>query len=82
MSESMRTALTHLEMICQAAVGEYSPKVGELDKRRAALVAFIISGQCLASDSDRELAARVNEAVNSHFSTVNAEPAAPNADAA
>lgn len=79
MNESMRTALTHLEMICQMASGEYSPKTGELEKRRAALVAFIVTGQCLADDADRELAAKVNEAVNIHFSTVNSETATPNA---
>jgi hypothetical protein len=73
MNESMKTALMHLEMIFQAALGEYSPKAGELEKRRAALVAFIATGQCLADDSDRELAAKVGEAVNSHFSMVNEE---------
>jgi len=62
----------HLEMICQAARGDYSPKGGELDKRRAALVAFIMGATCLADDSDRELAAKVSEAVTSHFSMVNA----------
>ena len=80
MSESsMGTALMHLEMICQAARGEYSPKAGELDKRRAAVGAFILTGQCLADDSDRALLRKVNEAVNSHFSMVNQEPAAPSA---
>jgi hypothetical protein len=73
MNESAATALMHLEMICQAAKGDYSPRAGELEKRKAAVVAFLFTGQCLADDSDRELAARVNEAVNSHFSTVNAE---------
>jgi hypothetical protein len=67
-------------MICQAARGDYSPKAGELDKRRAALVAFIVNGQCLADDSDRELAATVSTAVNSHFSTVNEQIAAPAAE--
>jgi hypothetical protein len=76
----MRTALTHLEMICQGATGEYSLKAGELEKRRAALVAFIFTGQCLADDSDRELAAKVSAVVNSHFLTVNEQTAAPAAE--
>jgi hypothetical protein len=71
----------HLEMICQAARDEYSPRAGELDKRRAALVAFIMGATCLADDSDRELATKVNEAVNGHFSKMN-ETAAPTEDAA
>jgi hypothetical protein len=71
MNESRATALMHLEMICQAARGDYSPKAGELEKRKAAVTAFLFTGQCLADDSDRELAARASEAVNSHFSRVN-----------
>jgi hypothetical protein len=55
----------------QAAKGDYSPRAGELDKRKAAVVAFLFTGQCVADDSDRELAAKVNSVVNSHFSTVN-----------
>jgi hypothetical protein len=78
MNESAGTALMHLEMIYQAAEGDYSPRAGELEKRKAAVVAFILTGQCLADDSDRALIAKVNEVVNSHFSTVN-ETAAPSA---
>jgi hypothetical protein len=63
----MSTALMHLEMLFQAATGDYSPKAGELEKRKAAIVAFMSTGQCLADDSDRALAAKVNEAVSSHF---------------
>lgn len=73
MNESAATALMHLEMIFQAASGDYSPKAGELEKRKAAVVAFITTGQCLADDSDRELSGKVNEAVNSHFAGVNAQ---------
>lgn len=76
MNESTATALMHLEMIVQAAAGDYSLKAGELEKRKAAVVAFMLTGQCLAEDSDRELAAKMSETVNSHFSTVNAETAA------
>jgi len=68
MNESAATALMHLEMIFQAAEGEYSPKAGELEKRKAAVVAFITSGQCLADDSDRALTTKVNDLVNSHLS--------------
>src|SRR5262245_43185129 len=71
MSESMATALAHLEMIYQAAIGEGSCNRDQLEKRKAALVAFMTSGQCVADDSDRALAAKVNEAVSSHFSIVN-----------
>lgn len=76
MDDSTKTALMHLEMICQAARGDYSPKAGELDKRRAALVAFIMGANCLADDSDRELAAVVSESVTSHFAGVKAADAA------
>lgn len=75
MDDSTKTALLHLEMICQAARGDYSPKAGELDKRRAALVAFIMGATCLADESDRALAVKVNEAVNSHFAVVNEQTA-------
>jgi hypothetical protein len=57
----------HLEMIFQAAEGEYSPRPGELEKRKVAVVAFMLTGQCLAEDSDRALIAKVNEVVNSHL---------------
>lgn len=77
MSEgSMATALMHLEMICQAARGDYSPKAGELEKRRAAVGAFILTGQCLAGDEDRELIGKVNEVVSSHLNTETAADAA------
>jgi hypothetical protein len=64
-------------MIFQAASGDYSPRAGELEKRKAAIVAFLFTGQCLADDSDRQLAAKVNDVVNSHFSTVNEQRAEP-----
>jgi hypothetical protein len=69
----------HLEMIYQAAKGDYSPRGDELDKRKAAVVACLFTGQCLADDSDRALVARVNEVVNGHFSMVNEETAATGA---
>src|SRR5262245_6474566 len=75
MDESTRTALMHLEMIYQAAAGDYSPRAGELEKRKAAVVAFMLTGQRLADDSDRALIAKVNEAVNSHFSAVSDQTA-------
>lgn len=79
MNESAATALMHLEMIFQAASGDYSPKAGELEKRKAAVVAFMFTGQCIADDSIRALAATVNEVVSSHLSTVNGETAATDA---
>lgn len=66
MSESEATAVGHLEMICQAATGDYSLNQGELQKRKAAILAFFRTGKCLASDEDRELAKKVTELVNSH----------------
>jgi len=74
MNESAATALMHLEMIFQAAKGEYSPKAGELEKRRIAVGSFIVNGQCLAEDSDRELIAKINEMVNSHLAAPSAQP--------
>lgn len=71
MNESAATALMHLKMIVQAAKGDYSPKAGELEKREAVVMSFMFSGQCLATDEDRALIAKVREVVNSHFSTVN-----------
>jgi hypothetical protein len=70
-NESVATALMHLEMIFQAVAGDHSAKRNELEKRKAALTAFMVSGQCVADDSDRALAAKVNEVVSSHFSMVN-----------
>ena len=77
MSESAATALMHLEMICQAAKGDYSPRAGELEKRKAAVVAFLFTGQCLADESDRALIGKVSEVVNSHFSVVDEQHNAP-----
>jgi len=75
MNESAATALMHLKMIVQAAKGDYSPRAGELEKREAAVISFMFTGQCLASDEDRALAAKVNEVVNSYLT----ETAATNA---
>lgn len=76
MNESAATALMHLEMIFQAAAGDYSPRPGELEKRKAAVAAFVLTGQCVADDEDRALAVKVNEAVSSHLAGVNTENAA------
>lgn len=62
-SESVMTGLGHLEMIMQAARGEYSPREGELEKRQAAIVSLLRTGQCLASDEDRAITAKVREAL-------------------
>jgi hypothetical protein len=78
MSDSAATALMHLEMIAQAAAGDYSPRSGEVEKRKAAVAAYIVTGQCIADDEDRTLIAKVKDLVNSHFSMVN-ETAAPSA---
>jgi len=80
MNESAATALAHLEMIFQAAKGEYSPRAGELEKRRAAVGAFILTGQCLADDSIREIVAKAHDVVSSHLGIK--ITAAPSADAA
>lgn len=64
MNESTATALAHLEMIYQAARGDYSPRPGELEKRKAAILAYFRTGQCVADDTDRELAAKLTEVVN------------------
>lgn len=71
-NDSMATAIGHLEMIVQAAKGEYSPRKGELEKRQAAVIAFMRTGQCVADDEDRELLAIVSAAL---------EPSAPGATA-
>lgn len=63
MKESTATAIGHLEMICQAAAGDYSLKAGELEKRKSAILAYIRSGQCVASEEDRQLAEKVNKAL-------------------
>lgn len=70
-NESQTTALVHLEMMFQAATGDYSLKRSDLEKRRAALVAFIKTGRCLASDEDREMAGQIGQIVTSHLKAVN-----------
>ena len=74
-SESMATALAHLEMIYQTASGDYSPRKGELEKRKAALVSFIHSGQCVATDEDRQVANLIHSTVNSLPESDNSLPA-------
>lgn len=64
-NDSIATAIGHLEMIVQAAKGEYSPRKGELEKRQAAVVAFIRTGQCVASDEDRLIQELVANALKS-----------------
>jgi hypothetical protein len=71
MTESAATALAHLEMIFQAATGDYSPKKSELEKRKAAVVAFIQTGQCVASDEDKEISTQIHQIVTSHLKAVN-----------
>lgn len=71
-------AVMHLEMIVQAASGDYSPRPGELEKRRAALAAFIVT---VADDSDWALTAKVNEVVSSHFLATDATSAEQIAEA-
>lgn len=53
--EFVGVILAHLSMIAQAARGEYSPRPGEIDKREAAIVSFIRTGQPIATDEDRHL---------------------------
>jgi hypothetical protein len=62
-NESQATALAHLEILFQAASGDYSPKKGELEKRKLAVAAFIRKGDCVAGEDDRELARLVRQAV-------------------
>jgi hypothetical protein len=64
----------HLEMIAQAATGDYSPRPGELEKRKAAIIAFMATGQCVASESDRALSAEVSKVVTSHLAEVTGHP--------
>ena len=58
-NESQATALAHLEILFQAAQGDYSPKKGELEKRKLAVAAFIRKGECVADDADREIARQI-----------------------
>ena len=62
-NDSTDTALAHLAMLAFAANGEYSPKPGEVDKRQAAIVSYIRTGQCVADEADQRLIAAVREAV-------------------
>jgi len=76
MTESAITALMHLKMIVLIAKGDYSPRAGELEKREAAVAAFILTGQCIAGDEDRALIAKTEETVNGYFAALNAQNAA------
>lgn len=76
--ESAATALAHLEMIFQAATGDYSPRPGELDKRKAAIVAYVLTGQCVADPIERRLIENVNRSVTAHLDSLKiATTAAP-----
>jgi len=70
-NDSIATALAHLEMIHQAATDDYSPKAGELEKRKAALVAFIRTGQCVVSEEDRIVSAQIGQIVSSYSKVMN-----------
>jgi len=50
-------------MLYQAASGDYSPKPSELEKHKLAVLAFLRTGQCKATDLDRELAAAISPVV-------------------
>lgn len=69
--DSMATAIGHLEMITQAAKGEYSPRKGELEKRQAAIVAYIRTGQCVAVDDDREILRAVQAVLQERLAVAN-----------
>jgi len=61
LSDSAAVALAHLGMLVQIAGGSHRPQLGEIDKRAAALSAYIRTGQLLAADEDRGLIARIKE---------------------
>lgn len=62
-NSSSETALAHLAMIVLAAKGEYSPRKDEIEKRYAAIVAFIRSGQCVAGEADTDAATDALKAI-------------------
>ncbi len=62
-NESLKTALAKLEMLYQAAKGDYSPKPQELEKHRLAVIAFLRTGQCKIAETDRAMASAVSDAV-------------------
>lgn len=68
-SESLATAISHLEMIFQAAEGDYSPRPGELAKRKTAVLSYLMTGQCAASESDRALAREMGKVVTTHLAS-------------
>lgn len=70
-NDSMATAIRHLEMIAQAAKGEYSPRKGELEKRQAAIIAYIRTGQCVAVDDDREILRAVQAVLQERIAVAN-----------
>lgn len=57
--------LAHLGMIIQAANGSHRPQAGEIEKRAAALISYIRTGQLPASDEDRELIRVIKEFLSS-----------------
>lgn len=58
-------------MIAQAAKGEYSPRKGELEKRQAAIIAYIRTGQCVAVDDDREILRAVQAVLQERIAVAN-----------
>lgn len=60
---STKTVLAHLAMLALAAKGEYSLKSGEIERRHAAIVSYIRTGQCVADEDDLRIIEAVKRAV-------------------
>ena len=76
LNDSAAVALAHLGMLVQIAGGSHRPQPGEIDKRAAALSAFIRTGQLLATDEDRGLIATIKEFLSARAAPLDAQPAA------
>lgn len=64
LTESQRTALAHIDQLFNVAAGNGRRNRAVAEKRKLAVIAYIMSGQCVPSDSDREIARLTTEAVN------------------
>lgn len=59
----VQIVIAHLGMIVQAAEGKYKPEPGEIEKRQALIISYLRTGQCVASDVDRQLVQVIKEAM-------------------
>ncbi len=61
MNESQQTAIAHLSMLAEYARGNLRHKPEDIEKRFNSVLSFLVTGRCVAEETDRPVVDRVRE---------------------